>query len=177
MEKLGKIFCNSREIGGKSMDIFSGTKNLDQTGQVNDASFFKRQRGLTLIEILISLVVAGIGVAAFLQTVKPTIAMNKSNRNYVDLSGALSEILDSAMTQPVTVLDSMNGKVFNSRQGVNVKLVVTNYTASEADAIMTGLDISRMRKLQVFALTDTLRRLGTTVSNYQEVSTGKCYTR
>ena len=120
------------------MNIFNGKRNLNRDGEIN-SSFLRKQKGLTLIEILISLVVAGIGVSAFLQTVKPTIAMNKSNKNYVDLSGALAEILDSAMTQPVAVLDSMNGKVFNSRQGVSVKLRVSNYTSSEADAIMTGL--------------------------------------
>ncbi len=136
-----------------------------------------RQRGLTLVEVLVAVVVAGLGVAAFVRTVKPTITANKSNRAYVDLTGALSEILDSSMTQPVTTLDAMNGLTYQSRQGVNVRLTVTSYTQSDADGILTGLDVSRMRKLTVVAVADTLRGLSATVSNYQETSTGKCYTR
>jgi prepilin-type N-terminal cleavage/methylation domain-containing protein len=136
-----------------------------------------RQGGMTLLEILVAMVVAGLGVAAFLQTIKPTITLNKSNRGYLNLSGALSEVLDSCMTQPVSVLDGMNNMVFNSRQGVAVKLAVSTYTQGEADAILANLDVSRMRRLRVVAVIDTTRSLTATVSNYQENSTGKCFTR
>lgn len=135
------------------------------------------QGGMTLLEVLVSMVVAGIGLAAFVQTVKPTIAANRSNRDYVDLTGALSEILDSAMTQSVTTLDGMTGQVYKSRQGVSVKLTVASYTQSGADGILPGLDVSRMRKLTVVAVADTTRSLSGTVSNYQESAAGKCYTR
>lgn len=128
------------------------------------------------MEILISMVVAGIGLAAFVQTVKPTITANKSNKGYEDLTGALAEILDSSMTQPVTTLDGMNGMVFKSRQGVSVKLQVSSYSQSEADALLSGLDISRMRKLKVMASTDSTKSLSGTVSNYQETVNGKCFT-
>jgi prepilin-type N-terminal cleavage/methylation domain-containing protein len=136
-----------------------------------------KQRGMTMLEVLVSMVVAGIGLAAFVQTVSPTIKANKSNRDYVDLSGALSEVLDSSMTQPVSTLDGMNGMTIKSRQGVNVKLIVSSYAQGQADGILAGLDVSRMRKLTVYAVTDTARTLSATVSNYQEVSAGKCYTR
>jgi len=134
------------------------------------------QKGLTLLEILVSMVVAGIGVAAFVQTTRPAITANKSNKGYEDLTGALAEILDSSMTQPVTTLDGMNGMIFKSRQGVNVKLAVASYSQAEADAILAGLDISRMRKLKVMAQSDTTKSLSGTVSNYQETVSGKCYT-
>jgi prepilin-type N-terminal cleavage/methylation domain-containing protein len=150
---------------------------MSQSSPTTTTQPIKWQAGVTLVEILIAMIVASLGVAAFLQTIKPTISANKSNRQYVDMSGALSEILDSSMTQPVATLDGMNGAIFKSRQGVNVRLTVAPYTQSAGDAILLGLDVSRMRKLTVVAVLDSLRSLSATVSNYQEVTTGKCYTR
>jgi prepilin-type N-terminal cleavage/methylation domain-containing protein len=133
-------------------------------------------RGLTLLEVMAALLIVGAAMGAFLQTVKPTITANKANRKYVDLTGALSEVLDSAMTQPVATLDGMNGNTYTSRQGVPVKLTVATMTQSSADAIMPGMDVSRLRKLSVKAVADSSRTISVTVSNYQDVSNGKCYT-
>jgi prepilin-type N-terminal cleavage/methylation domain-containing protein len=133
-------------------------------------------RGLTLLEVLAALLIIGAAMGAFMRTVRPTIAANKANRKYVDLTGALSEVLDSAMTQPISVLDGMNGGTYNSRQGVPVKLTVATMTQSGADALMPGIDVSRLRKLSVKAVADSSRVISVTVSNYQDVATGKCYT-
>lgn len=130
---------------------------------------------MTLIEVMIAMMVTGVALVAFTQSVKPTIAGNKSNRKYIDITAGLAEILDSAMTQPVSVLDNMNGGVYKSRQGVDAKLAVSAYTQAQADAIMPGLDVSRMRKIVVKAVADTLRTLNGTVSNYRESASGKCY--
>ena len=137
----------------------------------------KASRGLTLIEILASMVIGGIALSAYMQAVKPTIANNKAGKKHIDITGALSEVLDSAMTQPVATLDVMNNLVFKSRQGVDVRLYVTSISQGEADAVLSGMDISRLRKLKVRAEIDTTRSLSTTVSNYQENSNGKCYTQ
>lgn len=135
----------------------------------------KAQRGMSLIEVMIAMMVTGIALTAFVQTVQPTISGNKSNKKYIEITAALSEVLDSAMTQPVSSLDLMNGSTYKSRQGVNVKLSVSSYTQAQADAMMAGLDVSRMRRIVVKAVVDTTRTLSGTVSNYQEVSAGKCY--
>lgn len=133
------------------------------------------QRGISLIEVIMAMFVGGIALLAFTQTVKPTISGNKSNRKYIDITAGLSEVLDSAMTQPVLSLDAMNGNVYRSRQGVDVKVAVSLYTQAQADALMPGLDVSRMRKITVKAVADTMRTLHGTVSNYQEPSNGKCF--
>jgi prepilin-type N-terminal cleavage/methylation domain-containing protein len=133
------------------------------------------QRGISLVEVIVAMFVAGIALAVFTQTVKPTIHGNKTNRKYIDITAGLSEVLDSAMTQPVAALDGMNGKVYRSRQGVDVKVSVSLYTQAQADGLMPGLDISRMRKITVKAVADTLRALSGTVSNYQELANGKCF--
>ncbi len=130
---------------------------------------------MSLIEVMIAMMVTGIALTAFVQTVQPTISGNKSNKKYIEITAALSEVLDSAMTQPVSSLDLMNGSTYKSRQGVNVKLSVSSYTQAQADAMMAGLDVSRMRRIVVKAVVDTTRTLSGTVSNYQEVSAGKCY--
>jgi hypothetical protein len=52
---------------------------------------------------------------------------------------------------------------------------VSPYTQVQADALMPGLDVSRMRKIVVKAVADSLRTLSGTVSNYQESASGKCY--
>jgi Tfp pilus assembly protein PilV len=130
---------------------------------------------MTLIEVMIAMMVTGMAIVAFTQSVKPTISGNKSNRKYIDITAALSEVLDSAMTQPVSALDGMNNRVFKSRQGVSVKVLVSPYTQVQADALMPGLDVSRMRKIVVKAVADSLRTLSGTVSNYQESASGKCY--
>jgi prepilin-type N-terminal cleavage/methylation domain-containing protein len=139
------------------------------------ASGEERQRGISLIEVIVAMFVGGVALTVFTQTVKPTIKGNKTNRTYIDITAGLSEVLDSAMTQPVTTLDGMNGNVYRSRQGVNVKVSVSLYTQAQADGMMPGLDISRMRKITVKAVADTLRTLSGTVSNYQELANGKCY--
>lgn len=136
----------------------------------------RNARGLTLLEVMAALLIIGAAMGAFLRTVKPTISANKANRKYVDLTGALAEVLDSAMTQPVSALDGMNGGTYNSRQGVPVKLTVSAMSQSEADASMPGMDVSRLRKLSVKAVGDSSRVISVTVSNYQDVATGKCYT-
>lgn len=133
------------------------------------------QKGLTLVEVIIAMLVTAAALVAFTQTVKPTISSNKSNKKYIDITAGLAEVLDSAMTQPVSSLDLMNGSIYNSRQGVGVKLSVSAYTQTQADALMPGLDVSRMRRLVVKAVADTLRTLSGTVSNYQESAAGKCY--
>jgi Tfp pilus assembly protein PilV len=135
----------------------------------------KRERGISLIEVLIAMTVTSIALVAFVQTVKPTISGNKANRKYIDITAALSEVLDSAMTQPVSTLDLMGGTVVKSRQKVDVKVLVAAYSQAQADAMMAGLDVSRMRKVTVKAVVDTTRTLSATVSNYQESATGRCY--
>ncbi|GEM_PF-5598112 len=144
-------------------------------GRGDRAADIRGERGLTLLEVMIAMMVTGVALMAFTQTVKPTISSNNSNRKYIDITAGLSEVLDSAMTQSVTTLDLMNGNTYTSRQGVGVKLSVSLYTQAQADAMMPGLDVSRMRKLTVKSVTDTLRTLSGTVSNYQEVTGGKCY--
>lgn len=135
----------------------------------------RQESGMSLVEVMIAMMVTGVALVAFVQSVKPTIASNKSNRKYIDITAGLSEVLDSAMTQPVSSLDNMNGNVYKSRQGVDVKLVVSAYTQVQADAVMPGLDVSRMRKIIVKAVADTTRTLSGSVSNYQEATAGKCY--
>jgi prepilin-type N-terminal cleavage/methylation domain-containing protein len=133
------------------------------------------QKGLSLIEVLIAMMVTSIALVAFVQSVKPTISGNKSNRKYIDITSALSEVLDSVMTQPVSTLDLMGGTVVKSRQKLDVKVLVAAYSQAQADAMMAGLDVSRMRKLTVKAVADTMRTLSATVSNYQESAAGKCF--
>jgi prepilin-type N-terminal cleavage/methylation domain-containing protein len=138
---------------------------------------FKMQRGLTLLEILAAMVVISGAVAIFLKTAKPTITSNASNKKYIDVTGSLTEILDSAMTQPAVTLDLMNGNTYTSRQGVGVKLTVTSFSQGTADAIISGLDITKMRHVQVTAVTDTTRYLTATVSNYEQSTTTTCYSQ
>ena len=135
------------------------------------------ERGMTLIEVLIALIITGIAATAFVRTVKSTISANKSNRKYIDITGALTEVLDSVMTLPVTTLDGMNGSTFTSRQGVGVTLMVSNLSQSSADAIISGMDVSRLRNLKITAVSDTSRTLGSTVSNYQQNFSGRCFTQ
>ena len=130
---------------------------------------------MSLIEVMIAMVITGIALVAFTQSVKPAIKSNKSNRKYIDITAGLSEVLDSAMTQPVSILDGMSGSTYTSRQGVDVKVSVSGYTQSQADALMPGLDISRIRKITVKAVADTVRTLSGMVSNYQEIANGKCF--
>ncbi|MEO6095194.1 MAG: hypothetical protein ABIW76_05805 [Fibrobacteria bacterium] len=134
-----------------------------------------RENGISLLEVVVAMMVAGVALVAFTQSVKPTIKGNKTNKAYIDITGGLAEVLDSAMTQPVASLDLMNGNVYRSRQGVSVKVSVSSYTQSQADALMPGLDISRMRKITVKSVADTIRTLSGTVSNYQEALGGRCY--
>jgi Tfp pilus assembly protein PilV len=134
-----------------------------------------RESGISLLEVVVAMVVGGIALVAFSQSAKPTIASNKTNKTYIDITGGLAEVLDSAMTQPVATLDLMNGNIYKSRQGVSVKVLVSSYTQAQADGLMPGLDISRMRKITVKAVADTIRTLSGTVSNYQEATNGRCY--
>jgi len=144
--------------------------------QAGGGSFVARsQRGLTLIEILAAFAVVGLAVSAFVRTSKPAIAVNKSNKATVDITGGLAEILDSVMVQPVTVLDGMSGQSFNSRQGTTIRLMVSSYSQADADAILMGIDVSWLRTLTVTAVSDTSRHLSTTVSNYQGSSIGRCF--
>lgn len=134
-----------------------------------------RERGISMLEVVVAMMVAGVALAAFMQSVKPAIKGNKTNKAYIDITGGLAEVLDSAMTQPVASLDLMNGNIYRSRQGVSVKVAVSSYTQAQADGLMAGLDISRMRKITVRSVTDTVRTLSGTVSNYQEAVGGRCY--
>jgi Tfp pilus assembly protein PilV len=134
-----------------------------------------RERGISMLEVVVAMMVAGVALAAFMQSVKPAIKGNKTNKAYIDITGGLAEVLDSAMTQPVASLDLMNGNVYRSRQGVSVKVLVSSYTQAQADGLMPGLDISRMRKITVKSVADTVRTLSGTVSNYQEAMGGRCY--
>ncbi len=136
-----------------------------------------RQRGLTLLEILAAMVVIGATITIFLRTAEPTIASNASNKKYIDVTGSLSEILDSAMTQPVVTLDLMNGQTYTSRQGIAVKLTVTSFTQGAADSILPGLDISKMRHIKASAVSDSTRYLTVTVSNYQQSTSSTCFTQ
>jgi prepilin-type N-terminal cleavage/methylation domain-containing protein len=134
-------------------------------------------KGMTLIEILVGLAIIGVAVTAYVRTSRPSLSINNSSRKSVDITSALAEILDSLMVQPVASLDGASGSTFHSRQGVDVILTTSSLNQSAADAIVTGLDISRMRTLMVKAVSDSTRKLSTTVSNYQEQANSRCYTQ
>lgn len=135
------------------------------------------QKGLTLIEIMAAMMIGAAAISIFMKTTNPTIKSNHSNKKFIEVTGGLSEILDSAMTQSVTNLDLMNGKTYTARQGAKGKLTVTSLTQGDADAIISGLDISKIRKVKVTSITDTTRTLSVIVSNYQLSTTGTCFTQ
>lgn len=131
--------------------------------------------GFTLIEVMAAFLIGAAALIAFMHTLKPTITSNNAARKHIDVSGALAEILDSTMTLPVSTLDGMNNTVHRSRQGVQVRLNVSSFSQSGADGILAGLDISRMRTLKVTAVSDTIRKMTATVSNYNDLVGARCY--
>lgn len=129
--------------------------------------------GLTMIEVLVSTFILAVAVIIYTRVSTPVVKMNRYTTQYNKATATIGAILDSLMTLSLTQVDSANGKII-TKNGVSVSVTVSTISASEAEAILPGMNANVLRKIRAVDGSNT-SVLETTISRAGVKGSSHCY--
>jgi prepilin-type N-terminal cleavage/methylation domain-containing protein len=106
------------------------------------------QRGVSLLEVMIAVIILGIASGIMVMTSKISVTGQTRSKVYGDAATATKEVLENLQAMPIDSLSQLNNTVMSHSQGssIIVKATARSLVAADVDDI-SALDTTSLRRV------------------------------